>query len=127
MRTRRPGTAPPSRVADARALLAHLAWSGLILAAAGTLIGLEIAAPCPGGGPLAFGDCDDVRPFAIGVVGLAAVLYVSALSGVRWWTGGLLQRGVADRRAARDWYLLAAVLGLLVAPLLAFTLASALR
>jgi hypothetical protein len=34
---------------------------------------------------------------------------------------------VADGRAARDWYLLAAGLGLLVAPLLAFTLLSGLR
>jgi hypothetical protein len=34
---------------------------------------------------------------------------------------------VADARAARDWYLLAAGLGLLVAPLLAFTIVSGLR
>jgi hypothetical protein len=46
---------------------------------------------------------------------------------VRWWTAGLESRGVADARASRDWYLLAAALGLLVAPLLAFTLVSALR
>jgi hypothetical protein len=84
-------------------------------------------APCPGGGPLAFGDCERVRPFAISVVALAAVLYVGGLSAVRWWTGGLLRRHVADARAARDWYVLAAALGLLVAPMLAFTLASALR
>jgi hypothetical protein len=68
-----------------------------------------------------------VRPFAVGVVALAAVLYVGAVSGVLWWTTGLRRRGVADRRAARDWYLLAAALGLLVSPLLAFTLASGLR
>ncbi len=68
-----------------------------------------------------------MRPFAVGTVALAAVLYVAALSGVLWWTSGLRRRGVADRRAARDWYLLAAGLGLLVSPLLAFTLASALR
>lgn len=88
---------------------------------------LELRAPCPGGGPLAFGDCVDVRPFVVGVVLLAAVLYVVGLSAVRWWTQGLLQRGVADGRAARDWYLLAAALGLLATPLLAFTLLSALR
>jgi len=52
---------------------------------------------------------------------------VAGLSAVRWWTRGLLARGVADARAARDWYLLAAALGLLATPLLAFTLASALR
>jgi len=34
---------------------------------------------------------------------------------------------VADETAARDWYLLAAAVGLPVAPLLAFTLISALR
>ena len=68
-----------------------------------------------------------MRPFAIGVVGLAAVLYVTGLSAVHWWTTGLRRRGVADARAARDWYLLAGGLGLLIAPLLAFTLVSALR
>ena len=72
------------------------------------MIGLELAATCPPGGPIAFGDCARVRPFAIGVVGLAAALYVVGLSAVRWWTVGLQRRGVADARAARDWYLLAA-------------------
>ena len=91
------------------------------------MIGAELAATCPPGGPIAFGDCARVRPFAIGVVGLAAVLYVIGLTAVRWWTVGLQRRGVADARAARDWYLLAAGLGLAMAPLLAFTLASALR
>jgi hypothetical protein len=94
---------------------------------AASVIGLELASACPPGGPIAFGDCDDVRPFAAGVVGLAALLYVIALSAVRWWTSGLERRGLADRRAARDWYLLAASLGMLIAPLLAFTLVSALR
>ena len=88
---------------------------------------MELSTACPPGGPLAFGDCDDVRPFSIGVVGLSALLYVIGLSGVRWWTAGLQRRGLADPRAARDWYLLAAGLGLLVAPLLAFTLLSGLR
>lgn len=68
-----------------------------------------------------------MRPFAIGVVGLAAVLYVVGLSAVRWWTSGLRRRGVADERASRDWYLLAAGLGLVAAPMLSFTLVSALR
>ena len=76
---------------------------------------------------MAFGDCEKVRPFAIGVVALGAVLYVGGLSAVRWWTAGLLRRRVADERAARDWYLLAGGLGLVAAPLLAFTLVSALR
>lgn len=99
----------------------------VILAGAALLIGVELAAPCPPGGPLAFGDCGRVRPFAIGVVGVAAVLYVAGLSAVRWWTTGLRRRGLADASAARDWYLLAGGLGLLIAPLLAFTLVSALR
>lgn len=98
-----------------------------MLALAGALIATELAASCPAGGPLAFGDCAEVRPFAIGVVGVAALLYVIGLSGVLWWTSGLRRRGLADARAARDWYLLAAGLGLLVAPLLSFTLVSALR
>ena len=68
-----------------------------------------------------------MRPFAVGVVGLAAVLYVVGLSAVRWWTSGLRRRGVADERASRDWYLLAAGLGLVAAPMLSFTLVSALR
>jgi hypothetical protein len=99
----------------------------VILAVAAATIGSELASPCPPGGPLAFGSCDRVRPFAVGVVGLAAILYVIGLSGVRWWTAGLRRRGVADARAARDWYLLAAGLGLVIAPMLAFTLVSALR
>ena len=100
---------------------------GIVLAGAALLIGIELASPCPPGGPLAFGSCDAVRPFLAGVVGLAAVLYVAGLSGVLWWTTGLQRRGVADARAARDWYLLAAALGLVAAPLLAFTLVSGLR
>ncbi|HSK94626.1 MAG TPA: hypothetical protein VLA76_11280 [Candidatus Angelobacter sp.] len=88
---------------------------------------MELSSPCPVGGPLAFGSCSEVRPFSIGVVGLAAIVYVAGLSAVRWWTTGLVRRGVADRAAARDWYLLAGGLGLLAAPLLAFTLVSALR
>lgn len=98
----------------------------MVLGAA-ALIGLEATAACPHGGPLAFGDCERVRPFATGVVGLAAVLYVAGLTAVRWWTAGLVRRGVADTSAARDWYLLAAFIGLAISPLLAFTLLSALR
>ena len=109
-----------------RALL-HVVWSALVLAAAGILVAMELASPCPPGGPLAFGSCAGVRPFAVGVVLLAAALYVIALTGVLAWTRSLRRRGLADERAARDWYLLAAGLGLLAAPLLAFTLASGLR
>jgi hypothetical protein len=91
------------------------------------VVASEIGAPCPPGGPLAFGSCADLRPFAVGVLLLATALYVTALSGVLAWTRSLRRRGLADERAARDWYLLAAGLGLLAAPLLAFTLASGLR
>lgn len=68
-----------------------------------------------------------MRPFALAVLALAAVLYVAALSAVLAWTRGLRRRRVATDQAARDWYLLAAGLGLLAAPLLSFTLVSALR
>lgn len=57
----------------------------------------------------------------------SAVLYLAAVTGVRWWTRGLVRRGVADSRAARDWYLIVAAVGLPIAPMLAFTLVSALR
>ena len=87
---------------------------------------MELSSPCPPGGPLAFGSCA-VRPFAIGVVLGAAALYVLGLSAVLAWTQGLRRRGVADERASRDWYVLAALVGLVVAPLLSFTLVSALR
>jgi hypothetical protein len=99
----------------------------MIVAAAGGLIALELSSTCPPGGPLAFGDCSHVRPFAVGVLGFGAVLYVVGLSAVLAWVSGLRRRGVADGIAARDWYLLAAAVGLPVAPLLAFTLLSALR
>jgi hypothetical protein len=84
-------------------------------------------APCPPGGPLAFGDCSDVRPFVVAVVAVAALVYVGGLTAVRSWTRSLVGRGVADTTAARDWYLLAGGVGLLVAPLLAFTTVSGLR
>jgi hypothetical protein len=98
-----------------------------VIGAALVLLAIELRAPCPPGGPLAFGDCERVRPFAVAVVAAAGGLYAIGLSAVRWWTVGLRRRGVADARAARDWYLLAAGIGLVVAPLLAFTLVSMLR
>lgn len=73
------------------------------------------------------GDCVTLRPFTLGVLGLGAALYVAGLTAVLVWVSGLRRRGVADPRAARDWYLLAAGVGLPIAPLLAFTLVSALR
>jgi hypothetical protein len=91
------------------------------------LIWLEVASPCPPGGPLSLGACATLRPLGIWVVGLATLLYVGGLTAVRLWVDGLRRRRVADPRAARDWYLLAATLGLPIALLLSFTLVSALR
>ena len=76
---------------------------------------------------MALGDCVTLRPYTLGVLGLGAALYLLGLSAVLAWVSGLRRRGVADRVAARDWYLLAAGVGLPIAPLLAFTLVSALR
>jgi len=94
---------------------------------AAILVAAELASACPPGGPLAFGSCASVRPFAIGVVITAAFLYVAGLSAVLAWVERLRRRRVADGRAARDWYLLAATIGLPIALLLAFTTVSALR
>ncbi len=98
-----------------------------MLLAAGFLIGAELGAPCPPGGPLAAGTCGSLRGFLLALTGLSPVLYVGGLSAVLAWTARLRHRGLADPRAARDWYLLAGVVGIPVAPLLAFTLLSALR
>ena len=123
---------PPGRLAArtstpiSRSFVAHLAWSALVLAAAGGIAFIELSSACPPGGPLDFGTCS-LRSFSAAVLGLAAMLYVAALSGVLAWTSGLRHRGLADARATRDWYLLAAVVGLPASPLLAFTLLSALR
>ncbi len=98
-----------------------------MLLGAGGLVVAELASACPRGGPLAFGSCASVRPLAIAVVSTAAVLYVAGLSAVLLWVARLQRRRVADGRAARDWYLLAATIGLPVSLLLAFTTVSALR
>jgi hypothetical protein len=47
---------------------------------------------------------------------VAAVLYVGLLSAVVWWWS---RRPGVDPRGGRDWYLVAAVVGLVIAPLLA--------
>jgi hypothetical protein len=99
----------------------------VVIAGAVALIGVELASPCPPGGPLALGDCVVLRPLTLGTLGLGAALYVTGLSAVLAWVSGLRRRGVADGVAARDWYLLAAGVGVPIAPLLAFTLLSALR
>ena len=81
--------------------------------------------PCPPGGPLSLGDCQHTGPFAAALAALAAVLYVAALSFALWRTTGLRGRGPSGRGAARDWYLIVAALGMVFAPLLAFTIVAA--
>ena len=63
----------------------------------------------------------------VATLGVAALLYVTGLTAVLAWTRSLLQRRLADAVSARDWYLLAAAVGVLAAPLLAFTVVSAFR
>jgi hypothetical protein len=86
-----------------------------------------MTAPCPPGGPLSLGQCAAARPVTIPVIGLGAILYISGLSAVLAWVTRLRARRLADPRAARDWYLVAATIGLPVSLLLAFTIVSALR
>ena len=45
-------------------LLLHLPGRPWCWLAAGALVAVELGAACPPGGPLAFGSCDRVRPFA---------------------------------------------------------------
>jgi hypothetical protein len=104
----------------------HVAWSAVVLVAAGVAIAAELGTRCPPGGPLSLGQCA-LRPIAPQVVGLGVVLYVIGLSGVVGWVLRLRRRRVGDPSAAREWYLIAAILGVPTALLLAFTLVSALR
>lgn len=59
------------------------------------------------------------------LVGVAAALYVTALSFALWRTTDLRRRGPPGVAAARDWYLIVAALGMVFAPLLAFTIVAA--
>jgi ABC-type nickel/cobalt efflux system permease component RcnA len=104
----------------------HAVWSAVVVASAGLAIAAELRTPCPPGGPLSFGQCA-LRPVAPLVVGLGAILYVVGLSAVVSWVRQLRRRRVGDPAAAREWYLIAAILGVPIALLLAFTLVSALR
>lgn len=95
--------------------------------AAAAVLALELTAPCPPGGPLSLGQCAAARPVTVPVIGLGTILYIAGLSAVLAWVSRLRARRIADARAARDWYLLAAVIGLPACLLLAFTIVSALR
>ena len=106
--------------------MVHIAWSVVVLAVGGVAIAAELGSPCPPGGPLSLGQCA-LRPIAPQVVALGGVLYVIGLSGVVGWVLRLRRRRVGDPAAAREWYLIAAILGVPIALLLAFTVVSALR
>ena len=112
----------PAQTPEARPRLlrVHLAWSALVLAVALIFTTLEFTTPCPPGGPLAVAGCD-TRPAVAGWLALSAVLYVFALTVVLRWAG----RRAGQTTAVRDWYLLAAGVGLLVAPLTAFSVLAA--
>lgn len=57
----------------------------------------------------------------LALIGLSAVLYVTLLTLVLAWSRGAARRGAGVPGGDRDWYLVAALLGLVIAPLLAFT------
>jgi hypothetical protein len=97
-----------------------MAWSAVVLGAAALVIGRELSTPCPPGGWLAV-DCDQTRDLVLGVIGLGAVLYVALLSAVVAWSTRLARRPGADPHGGRDWYVVAALVGVVIAPLLAFT------
>jgi len=58
----------------------------------------------------------------LALVGLGAVLYVVLLTAVVFWASRQAARPNADPHGGRDWYIVAALVGLVVAPLLAFTI-----
>lgn len=78
-------------------------------------------APCQPGAFLAF-DCGSVRDLVLALIPLAAILYVAVLTAVVWWASRLAARPNADPHGGRDWYVVAALVGLVIAPLLAFTI-----
>ena len=92
-----------------------------MLAGVGLLVLGETATPCPPGGLLAF-DCGGVQRIVLAVAPLAAILYVSLLSAVVAWSSRLARRPNPDPTGARDWYVLAAVIGVPIAALLAFNI-----
>ncbi len=66
-------------------------------------------------------DCGPTRALVLAVIGLGAILYVALLSAVVVWAARLRRLPGADPDAGRDWYLVAATVGVVIAPLLAFT------
>jgi hypothetical protein len=66
-------------------------------------------------------DCGETRDLVLAVIALGAILYVALLSVVVAWAARLRRLPGADPAAGRDWYVVAATVGLVIAPLLAFT------
>jgi hypothetical protein len=91
------------------------------LTAAGLLIGGELAAPCPSGGWLAI-DCVPARDPVLALIALSAILYVTLLTGVVAWSARLARLPGVDPTGGRDWYLIAAFVGVPIAALLAFNI-----
>jgi hypothetical protein len=92
-----------------------------VLAAVGILVFGERTLDCPPGGLLAF-DCGPAQAVILSVAPLAAILYVALLSAVVAWSRRLAHRPNPDPTGGRDWYLVVAVIGLAIAPLLAFNI-----
>lgn len=92
-----------------------------MLAGVGVLVFRERILACPPGGPLAL-DCGPIQAVVLSVAPLAAILYVALLSAVVAWSQRLARRPNPDPTGARDWYLVAAVIGMAIAPLLAFNI-----
>ncbi len=67
-------------------------------------------------------DCGPTRDLLLGVLGLGAALYVMLLSAVVLWSARLAKRPGVDPHGGRDWYIVAALVGVVIAPLLAFTI-----
>jgi hypothetical protein len=58
----------------------------------------------------------------LALIGLSAILYVTLLSAVVAWSARLARLPGVDSTGGRDWYLVAAFVGVPIAPLLAFTI-----
>jgi len=71
-------------------------------------------------------DCGGIQLVVLRVAFLAAILYVALLSAVVAWSRRLARRPNPDPTGGRDWYLLAAVIGVPIASLLAFNILAAL-
>jgi len=67
-------------------------------------------------------DCGPARDLMLALVALSALLYVTLLTAVVAWSARFARLPGADPTGGRDWYLVAAVVGVVIAPLLAFTI-----